>query len=213
MDMIPIPGSELLPIVVIGTQPLMVSSSLAVMKQGTLGKRLAELTRLRKRTEADNEELRRVKFFLALYYDPQAGVYLPGYNLRVAIVNGARFHKLGKDVERGVIVLENKLPLEFDGSKLDPDKLYEDGRFVDIRPARVKGRGMIEAVRPIFPEWKLKATIAVNTNFADTDDIKRAIETAGLIEGLGTWRTRFGRFEVSFGKSSVAREVPRKVAA
>ena len=212
MDIKPFPGAALLPIQIVGTQPLLMSSSLAVMKQGEIGRRMGELTKLRRRTTADEAELRKIKFLMALYYDPKIGVFLPGYNLWTSILNGAKFHKKGKDFERGAVVLEEKLKLEFDGAKLSPDELYEDGRFVDIRPARVGGKSMIEAVRPIFLEWSLRATIAINDQFANLSDVRKAVEIAGLTEGLGTWRRRFGRFEASFGEQSMAKEEKRKAA-
>jgi hypothetical protein len=212
MDITPLPGSALLPVTIIGTQPLLMSNSLAVMKQGAIGQRLGELTKLRRRTTVDEAELRKIKYMLALYYDEKLGVFLPGYNLWTSILNGAKFHKKGKDFERGAVVIEEKLKLEFDGSKLSPDELYEDGRFIDIRPARVSGKSMIEAVRPIFPSWSLKATLAVNDAFANLSDVRKAAEIAGLTEGLGTWRRRFGRFEVSFGETTVAKEEKRKAA-
>jgi hypothetical protein len=203
-----IPGASLLAVEIVGTQPLLVSSANAVMRPGTLGKRLAELTKLRRRTAADDADLRKVKFLLALYFDPKLGPYLPGYNLWVSVRNGAQFSRRGKDFERGCIVIEDKLPIQYDGPR-DPEELYVAGNFCDVRPARLKGTTMIEAVRPIFPEWKLRATLAVNDRFIDVSSVKEAIEIAGLTEGLGTWRKRFGRFEVSFGE---AKEEMKKAA-
>jgi hypothetical protein len=211
MDLKPAPGSVLLPLKITGTQPLLLASSAGVLKQGDAGERLAELTKLRKRTEADEQEMRRLKYFFALYCDPKLGPYVPGYNLWVAVSRGAMLHKMGKNWERGGVVLTEKMVLEYDGPR-DPVGLFEDPRFVDIRPARIFGRGMIEAVRPIFFQWNLKVVIAVNDAFVSLRDAKRAIEMAGLTEGLGTWRRRFGRFEVQFGESRVVQEDRAKAA-
>ena len=212
MDIKPIPGATLLPVQLIGTQPLLMSNSLAVMRPGAIGARLKELTKLRRRTEADESELRRLKFMMALYYDPKLGPYIPGYNLWVCLRNGAQFSKKGRDVERGVVIVQEKLVLEFDGPR-DPEALFSDGRFTDIRPVRVGGKSMIEGCRPIFSEWKLRATISINDQFANVSDIRKALEISGLTEGLGDWRKRFGRFDVQFGETSVVKEEPKRKAA
>ena len=212
MDIKPFPGAALLPIQIVGTQPLLMSNSLAVMKQGAIGKRLGELTKLRRRTEADEAELRKIKFLMGLYYDPRRLALSC-----LAIIFGPRFSMERSSTKRAEISSEAALFSRrssswssTDRSSVIPDELHEDGRFVDIRPARVGGKSMIEACRPIYPAWSLKATIESNDQIGNVSDIKKAVEIAGLCEGLGTWRRRFGRFEVSFGETSIVSEEKRK---
>jgi hypothetical protein len=179
----------------IGTRPLLISSNAGVAPRGPDGRRLKELMALRKRTEADNEEMQRLKYMFALYHDPKLGPYLPGYNLWAACRDAAAIHKMKTAWIRGVQVVEDKLPLQYDGPR-DPDGLYEDPRFVDVRIARLGNGSSIEACRPIFPEWRLDATITVNDAAISVSDAKRAVFLAGSMTGVGTFRQRFGRFDM-----------------
>jgi hypothetical protein len=173
------------------------SSSAGVMPRGEIGKRLKELNSLRKPTEADIEERASLKYVIALYHDPQVGPYLPGYNLWAACRDGAKIHRLGTAWVRGAQVIEDKLPLQYTGPR-DPAELYADPHFVDVRIGRLNGKTSIEAVRPIFSQWSLEATIVVNDSVISIADAKRACEMTGEAIGIGTFRQRFGRFDVEF---------------
>jgi hypothetical protein len=181
----------------VGTRPLLMSSSAGVMPRGEIGKRLKELNSLRKPTEADVEERAGLKFVIALYHDPQIGPFIPGYNLWAACRDGAKIHRLGTAWVRGTQVVEDRLPLQYTGPR-DLAGLYGDAKFVDVRVGRLNGKTSIEAVRPIFPQWSLEATIVVNDSVISVADAKRACEMTGEAIGLGTFRQRFGRFDVEF---------------
>lgn len=189
-------GLETFRVTLTGTRPLLMSSSAGVAPRGAIGDRLREINGLRKRTEADEDERRQLKFGLALYHDPKLGPYLPGFNLWAAVRDAAKIHRQGTNWIRGGSVIEEKLPLIYEGPH-EPDELFADDRFVDIRVGVVSGRS-IEAVRPVFREWKLEATISVNDEIMNAKDAKRALEVCGSSIGVGTFRQRFGRFDVHF---------------
>jgi hypothetical protein len=179
-----------------GTRPLLMSSAAGVMPRGEIGDRLRELNAKKKLTDADREERARLKYFVALYHD-QMGVYVPGHNVWACGKAGAKMHKLGEKWKQGVMVLEDRLPLIYEGPKT-PEALYADSRFVDVRVAVLNGKARIEAVRPIFPKWSLEATFTVDDEFINMTDVKRALTLAGPALGLGTYRERFGRFTTEF---------------
>jgi hypothetical protein len=183
---------------IIGTRPLMLNSTDGYAPSGEIGERIRYLLDLNKRTEADNKELDKLKFILALYHDEKVGPYLPAFNLWAAGRDAAAIHRKKTAWIRGVqIVGPDQLPLQYDGPR-SIDGLYTDPRFVDRRPAKPPRQGMIVAVRPIFPQWSMRATFAVDDGAISITDAKRAIELAGSMVGVGTFRQRFGRFDTVF---------------
>lgn len=56
------------------------------------------------------------------------------------------------------------------------------------------GRAM--SYRPKLEDWQLSFTLEVNDDRADKDAIKEVLTIAGLRNGIGAYRPRFGRFEI-----------------
>lgn len=67
-----------------------------------------------------------------------------------------------------------------------------DARAV-VMPA-TKGRRM--CYRPRLDSWELEFEMQINDDRADPDAIKEILSIAGLRQGIGSYRPRFGRFEV-----------------
>lgn len=68
---------------------------------------------------------------------------------------------------------------------------------VDERPVvnpTTRGRNM--CYRPRMEEWELAFQMEVLDDRADKDAIKEILRLAGLRNGIGSYRPRFGRFEV-----------------
>jgi hypothetical protein len=94
------------------------------------------------------------------------------------------------------VVLEDELPL--DGFKnMTPEKLWENPKNVDARGVKV-GMAKIMRYRPIFRNWSLSATVMVNEDVVNINEVKKAMVDAGALIGLGDYRPRFGRFNVEF---------------
>ncbi len=68
-----------------------------------------------------------------------------------------------------------------------------DARAV-VNPT-TRGRSM--CYRPRLEEWELEFQIEVLDDRADPDAIKEILRLAGLRQGIGAYRPRFGRFEVT----------------
>jgi hypothetical protein len=165
-----------------GSRPLLMSSTAGYRPTGEAGARLRELFDKRKKTDADNAEIAPIKYRLALYHDEKLGPYLPGYNLWAACRDGAKIHKKGASWIRGVQIVEDKLPILYEGPR-DPAEMYADGRFVDVRLGQPQGKTAIEVVRPIFSQWQLEATIVFNDQALSRSDVRLAVETAGEFIG------------------------------
>ena len=87
-------------------------------------------------------------------------------------------------------------PEDLDFGKEEPDYIHtHHGRI----PPRTGALVIIR--RPAFKagqEIKFKLLVAANT--IEEDQIKIAIETAGLLVGVGSWRPKYGRFQLSSWK-------------
>ncbi len=68
-----------------------------------------------------------------------------------------------------------------------------DGRPV-VNPST---RGRTMCYRPRLDEWSLAFEMEVLDDRADADAVKEILKLAGLRQGIGSYRPRFGRFEVT----------------
>lgn len=155
---------------------------------------LKQLTSKRKKTEQDLLDMAKIEHAGGLYYDERDGVHVPGYNILATLINGGKIRKMGTQVKRAVLVMEDKLPLKYSGPKT-PDALFADKQFVDIRSVKV-GTSKVARCRPIFPDWELLFTVVYDESAIQESDIVNAIKDAGSMVGLGDYRPRFGRFEL-----------------
>jgi len=153
------------------------------------------LTSKRKKTDDDYEAIAKSEWLSSLYYSDDIGVYIPMQNIRKSLIEGARFNKLGKHVERGVVFMDSRSKLKYSGPK-DPEKLWESGKFTDARSVRVSQARLIR-FRPIFTEWQTEdIEILFNPAVIDNADIMAAWTNAGNMVGLGDYRPLFGKYTV-----------------
>jgi len=118
-------------------------------------------------------------------------LYMPAQNFQRCLRNGATAFKLGKEVERALIV-ENNPEIEFDG----PDtaqEMSEHGRFVNTSPV-VRQKVTNWCTRIVIPEWSCTFNVTIDDDRISIDSLERIANAAGRFEGLGTWRPRYGRF-------------------
>jgi len=177
-----------------GTTPLLMHSERLANPFDDMTKELKAISSKHKKTEDDLVEMARVEWFGGLYHDKDDGIYLPGYNVFAALVGGGKLHKLGTAIKRAAIVSEDHVPLVYEGPK-DPEKLFKDSRFVDMRSVKV-GTAKITRCRPIFREWQAKFSVLYDENGIQRSDLDMCMKSAGAMVGVGDYRPRFGRFEV-----------------
>lgn len=181
-----------------GTRPMLMHSIRLLNKMDPLAKEKARYTSVKKKTEADEIEIQRIEWLGSLYHDDELGPYLPAENIEAAIVEGAKLSKGGRDVKRGVSVLDDRVRLDYDGPR-DIKGLYNGGnsKFIDARGVRNQASRVIRC-RPIFLQWS--ASFAVSFDSAvikDGDTLLGFIADAGRYCGIGDYRPRFGRFEIA----------------
>ena len=180
-----------------GTTRLLMERDAGIDLTHTLSRQKKQITDkgTKKRTDEDTIVLMRLDFELMLYING-AGPFIPGWNVLACVRDGARMEKCGKDVERGVQVIEEDCPLLYKGPK-DLEGLWADTKFKDLRGVK-QGRGRVLKCRPQFPEWALEPTLHYDTEIiSNAETLTRFAAKAGQYKGLGGFRPRFGRFSVT----------------
>lgn len=175
-----------------------------LMQAETLANPLNPITRAhkavagkRKKTEEDYEWLLRDEWEASMYHADDIGPYLPAINLEACIAEAAKATKQGKLVKQSVTVMTERASLRYDGPR-NKDAMYGDGgtSFVDVRGVNVGGKKVMRA-RPQFLNWSCEFDVSYMDDMIDAQDLRRIVEHAGRVIGVGTYRPRFGRFDVA----------------
>jgi hypothetical protein len=134
-----------------------------------------------------------------LYYNEEVGPYIPGVNVETCLRHSGVISKDGKNVTRAVVVLAEALPIQYPGRNGRVQTIQElwDGNYKDYRRVGNQSNSVMRS-RPMFPAgWQLDVPIALETTILDREQFALIAHRAGLMIGLGDYRPRFGRFEVS----------------
>ena len=118
---------------------------------------------------------------------------LPADNFKRCLKEAATGWKLGKNVKRALMVF-NEPFIEYDGPK-NANDLFNSTSPRFHRTFFVK-RG-VWVKRIAFPQWSVNYKLTVNDELITESQLKKIIDRSGLTEGLGTWRPKYGRFEVT----------------
>lgn len=166
---------------------------------------LASIVKKRNKTEADHTDIARIEFFGGLYMTEMIGATdgdlivpggtvptIPSWNMLRCLQDGAKRHKRGPDVLRGVHPLTEYAELVYDGPT-DPDELWKSGRFALRKGVGVQRNRMIRT-RPIFSDWTLTLPVEVDPVVFDIDTLANFWTDAGRYAGLGEMRPVYGRF-------------------
>ena len=166
---------------------------------------LAELSKKRSKTERDIEEIGRREFFGAGYWMIDEGPdkkvaepFIPAWNIVRCLQEAGTRHKLGKQVLRGIVPVNEEAHLTFDGPR-SAAELWKAGTFHSRKGVSV-GQRRVMRTRPCFTDWKLETDLEVDLTILDPDVVALLIFEAGRYVGVGDARPRFGRF---FGSSEL----------
>lgn len=171
-----------------GTSPLIMHNQRLADPLDAFAKALKVVSGKRIKTDDDHMEMSRLEFEGGLYLDPDFGPYVPGVNIQRSFVEGARLTKRGKDVDRGLLVLDARCPLAYEGVR-DVKGLYNDGDPTHVSRMSAKvGQVRVMRTRPIFPEWAVECEAEMDTGQLNFDDLCAIAETAGSLAGIGDYR-------------------------
>lgn len=152
---------------------------------------LGAVTKKRNKTEADHLEIGRLEFLGGLYTNGN-GPCLPAWNILRCLQDGAKRHKRGADVLRGVYPLVEHSDVEYEGPR-DPDALWKTQNFALRKTVGVQ-RSRTVRTRPIFSEWRFELPVEVDPTVFDLDTLQQIWKEAGIYSGIGDMRPIHGRF-------------------
>lgn len=166
-------------------------------KQHPVTRAIQELTdKGSKITDADQEEIDRLRFVASLYHDPELGLYLPTWNLIAAMNKAATVWKLGIALVKAVLPTGPRFALTHDAPR-DPLKMWAKPEF-RFRTSVGINRGRIVTVRPILRRWAADVTVILVQEVMNFRDFERIAQLAGQSQGLGDARKLgYGRFSVT----------------
>ncbi|MCP3868332.1 MAG: hypothetical protein GY703_09610 [Gammaproteobacteria bacterium] len=179
---------------IVGESALLMHSDKFCDPLSAASKAHSTLTKKKTKTDEDHESIARSEWMGGLYWDQEIGIHLPTRCIRKSLIEGARFHKLGKQIERAVLFLDEKVRLHYDGPN-DPTKLFDQGIFVDRRSV-VINRKRVMRTRPRFSQWSVEGGFMLDEAQLSQSDLIRAMEHAGRYCGVGDYRPMFGRYSV-----------------
>lgn len=179
-----------------GTMPLILNNVATADPMHPVAKQMKAITDKKKnKTDADDAELSKLKWYAALYLDGSGIVVLPAPNVFRSLIEAATVTRDGKRIERGVSFLTDRSPLAYPGPR-DLDELWKGGtsEYVDRRMVNKSGR-RVPAVRPIFPIWSASYEIEVDPEIINDDAFEAIAQRAGKSIGVGDFRRFYGKFK------------------
>jgi hypothetical protein len=181
-----------------GTNTLLMHNPRGIDPRDPMGKQTAALVARAKKAKTDEAwmEAWHAEYLCNLYWDEKLGPYLTGQQVFSSIWEGAKLSKKGVTVQTGLIVLDDKIPLLYEGPR-DPEELWADNNFVSIRELKVMTAKVMRC-RPQFQNWAIETEAQLFTEVLEVDQLRNYAEAAGFARGIGdSHRTGFGRFTVS----------------
>ncbi|MCK8787632.1 hypothetical protein M0638_25015 [Roseomonas sp. NAR14] len=183
---------ETLSFKITGVAPLLMHNGQLADPLNPFSQSIAEVTKKRKKTDADHVEMARREFFGGLYISGGAPC-IPAEMIEAALIKGAMKEKRGPAAKAGLLVEQNAI-LEYDGPR-EPKALWQDERF-RLRVAVKVGQAKVMRTRPRFDGWHAAVEVKFLPSLLNRKEVGDFLATAGEQIGIGDWRPRFGRFLV-----------------
>ena len=175
-----------------GISPIILHSCQCVNPLHPLTLEMKKITAIRKKTEEDIRKLSDLEWESGLYWDDEIGVYIPAENIEATIREGAKARKKGKNIVKGFMCEDLKIPLDIK-EKLTKEQMRDDMRFRDVRAMKVQ-QARVMRTRPRFNTWNLTFEASYDENMLDLKDVVDAIEYSGQYVGLCDSRPKYGKF-------------------
>lgn len=183
-----------------GTAPLLMNSAEAD-RDGELYRAFWMLGQKSRKSLDDEARLREMEWQLKLYLDEEIGPYMPGRVIKETLRRAATKWKKGEEIKRSLVVIQNRIPLIYDGPR-DQQGLWDEGfRYSTMVANNGFNAGRVVRCRPMFPEWALNAEIAWDPEELDRDLLEHVVERSQRL-GLLDYRPEFGAFEAELTEPS-----------
>jgi len=178
---------------IVGTSPIIIHSDKTANPMNEFTKQLKTFTSKRKKTEEDIEAVSRIEFLASLYYE-NGNYVIPSANIEATMLASAKQNRNGTLLKQAVTII-NDGTFDFKDKNVSPDKLWNLGKYTDIRTVKV-GTSKVMRTRPIFKEWASEFDVYYDDAKLNRDEVVSILENAGKYVGLGDYRPRYGRFSV-----------------
>jgi len=203
-------GYAIATLVLEGTAPLLMNSG-EVDRESDEYRAFRMLASKRGKTLDDEARLREMEWAFGLYLDDELGPYIPGKNVHEMLRAAATKWRLGEEVKRSLIVVENRIALDYKGPR-DQQGLWDgEFRYTAMVSNAGASRGRVVRCRSCFDSWRLEVELAWDPEDLDEDHLQQIVERSQKY-GLGDYRPTFGSFTASLKKGEKKKD-PANVSA
>lgn len=175
-----------------GERPLLMHSSRLADPLDPIKIDLERLTKKRDKTIADHEQIAKVEWHGGLWLTDGAPC-IPSEAIESAFIAASRTRRKGKQAKAGFDCPRSPL-LQYEGprqlSELWEDKAFRFRFAVNVNDAKVM------RTRARFDSWHVDVDVEFLPSLLNPNEVIEIFEIAGMREGLGDWRPKFGKFSV-----------------
>ncbi len=169
-----------------------------------------EITNLKQSKQKKRDVTDKEQFDVHAYKNKSGKFYQPSEMIEAAMAKAAVNFKMEgkksyKDVIKGGIIvnpieiLHKNQAVDLNLKSSDGGSAKAKGWYVDDRWGKNPNtRGAVWVVRPRIDEWQLDFSIdLLQDERVSAQTLKDILAYAGLYVGIGAWRPKFGRFEIT----------------
>lgn len=182
-----------------GTAPLLMHNSRLANPLDPAAKAMKSVTGKRGKTDDDHERIAQLEHAGSLYFDKDAGPYLPADNVWRSLYDAAKKTKKGVKAKEALFISTDINPLVYKGPRT-VEGLWADENFRHLASAKVTTQRVMRC-RPVFTTWTCEAEGLLDTDILDFADLVDIAKTAGELIGIGDWRPRYGRYIATVSKA------------
>lgn len=185
---------EILKVKLTGIVPLVVHCGQLANPMNPIVKAIKVITGKRKKTDEDILEIARLEWLGSLYLNADKQYVLPGVGIESAVKDAAKMSKLGRVINRAVMVPADPL-IEFPMMKLSPDALWEREEHRLQKMMKVGTSKVLRTV-PQFPVWSVDVELSYLPDQIDRQTLLNVLGDCGRLNGMFEYRPHWGRFQV-----------------
>jgi hypothetical protein len=158
---------------------------------------IKEISGKKKKTDEDRRRIEDLEWYGGLFTDTggkDGRLVMPTPKVRKSLINAGKIHKLGKNVERALVMSTVDTPLIYDGPRAVAE-LAGDGGLRSRLPVVVGGRRIIRCRPQFHPAGLVAAATFAEDAGLNFDELQNVAKLAGVAEGIGDNRANgYGRF-------------------
>jgi hypothetical protein len=183
-----------------GVSALLCHNGQTADPRNRFSKAMKAISSKRKKVDADFEQMAKLEWTAGLYLR-DGRLVLPDHVMESCFIGGAKKSKNGVQAKCGVF-FDGDAVLSYDGQPTEPltedvlDEMFESGQFSHTVGVKV-GMSKVMRCRPVFRNWSAVVTFSYDPDVLNRREVEDIFHDAGRLVGVGDWRPKFGRFEVS----------------